>query len=45
MLAMRTPFDSDAIAVWPATDRLPVEHVCLIILDGWGIAPPGLATR
>jgi 2,3-bisphosphoglycerate-independent phosphoglycerate mutase len=25
----------------PGPDRLPVPSVCLIILDGWGLAPPG----
>jgi len=25
----------------PAPDRVPVDSLCLIVLDGWGLAPPG----
>ena len=25
----------------PGPDSAPVPLVCLVILDGWGIAPPG----
>ena len=25
----------------PAPDRVPVDSLCLVVLDGWGLAPPG----
>ncbi|TMK41381.1 MAG: 2,3-bisphosphoglycerate-independent phosphoglycerate mutase [Actinobacteria bacterium] len=25
----------------PGPDRIPVPAVCLVVLDGWGLAPPG----
>jgi 2,3-bisphosphoglycerate-independent phosphoglycerate mutase len=28
-------------ALAPGPDRAPVGSVCLVILDGWGLAPPG----
>ncbi|MGZ4168753.1 MAG: 2,3-bisphosphoglycerate-independent phosphoglycerate mutase, partial [Solirubrobacteraceae bacterium] len=27
----------------PATPSLPVPHVCLVVMDGWGMTPPGPA--
>ncbi|MDX6669218.1 MAG: 2,3-bisphosphoglycerate-independent phosphoglycerate mutase, partial [Solirubrobacteraceae bacterium] len=29
------------MTVPPGPQRLPVDRACLIVLDGWGLAPPG----
>jgi 2,3-bisphosphoglycerate-independent phosphoglycerate mutase len=29
------------VSLAPGPARLPVEHACLIVLDGWGLAEPG----
>jgi 2,3-bisphosphoglycerate-independent phosphoglycerate mutase len=29
------------VTLSPGPERLPVERACLIVLDGWGLAPPG----
>jgi 2,3-bisphosphoglycerate-independent phosphoglycerate mutase len=29
------------MALPPGPDRLPVARACLVVLDGWGLAPPG----